>query len=411
MTDAQQAWDSGNMGLNPGEDARRCARELLALYRRYPEDPDIAKMLTLIANVRGKGRDGTEESGEEASLPYELVPISEVSDELPRPILSPTGSTGVSLAEGRELILASEGGSGKTSFMGQVALGIAARPTGSYGRLPCGFMDGRGGKVVILSYEDPAPIIKQKIVALAGIYQLHGMWNPDEFLPVEDALQRILVISEKEGEPQEMFGQDTAVHIETKPKKLQGWHRLWSAINDEEVVLLIIDPAFAAYTGSPLNQSHVRSYLSMLRAECRPRRMATLVALHSTKEVRATDDDEVDESILFAPTQVMGSGAWHDAARAVMTMMGRGEQGKRRIAVMKANWGKARILIETTPWNLEAPRTIWDRMIVGFHAVSGWRPPRSKKKGKSGRQEGQDNAQSNGVAHEEEFAEWSEDVI
>ena len=380
MTDAQQAWDGGSTGMNPGRDAQKYAQGLIDLYRRHPDNPLVAKAVAQVAEQRGQ-------PDLEA---YDLLRISEVQEPLPTPVLAADGMHGFLLAIGEIMILAGEGGAGKSSMVTMIACNLACLLAGYFGRMPCGFLHGRGGQVLLVSYEDRASILREKIIDLANVYGRNGSLNSDLCVPAADVPNRVWVLGTR---PEEIYGHAEGAHIDTRPDKLQGWSRLWKTIDGmKDLVMVIIDPALAAYTANPNSTPHIRQFLNSIAQECVRRQLACLIVHHSTKDSRFVGPmDEYDEHDLFDPGKLSGAAGWSDGIRGgALTMAGRGGD-YRKLGVMKASWGSDRVLIDLDPISLYSEDPLWHNMFVGWQPRqdTSWRYPvkpekRNGKKGKPG---------------------------
>ena len=382
MTDAQQAWDGGDTGLSPGREAQRHAHDLIDLYRRHPDNPLVAKAVAAVAEQRGQPE-------REA---YDVLPVSQVNEPLPTPVLAGAdGMAGFLLAVGENMILAGEGGTGKSAMVTMIAANHACLQNEAFGKMPCGFFHGRGGQVLLVSYEDRASIIREKVVDLLDIYRTGGRLAQDICVPAGEAAQRVWVLGER---PEEMYGHDAGFHIDTKPEKLPGWDRLWKTVDRmKNLVLLIIDPALAAFTANPNSTPHIRQFLNAIARECAQRELACLIVHHSTKDSRWVGSmDEYDEHDLFDPGKLSGAAGWSDGIRGgALTMAGRGKD-YRKLGVMKASWGSDRMVINLDPMPLISEDPLWNGMFVGWkrRGPKGdalWHYPvkPEKEKGKKGK--------------------------
>ena len=339
-----------------------------------------------------RSRLGTQPDSQEESstIPYGVRRISEVCEPLPKPVLAADGMDGFLLAVGENMVVAGEGGSGKTAMVTMIAANHACLQNGAFGQMPCRFFHGRGGQVLLVSYEDRTSILREKIIDLVNIYGGTGRLNADICVPAEEAVKRVWVLGEK---PQEMYGHAEGFHIDTRPEKLPGWHRLWKAIDGmKDLVLLIIDPALAAYTANPNSTPHIRQYLNAISHECVERDLACMIVHHSTKDSRFVGSmDEYDENDLFDPGKLSGAAGWSDGIRGgALTMAGRGKD-YRKMGIVKASWGSDRVVIDLDPITLYSEDPLWHGMFVGWQPRqdSRWRYPvkpekRASKKGKPG---------------------------
>ena len=320
---------------------------------------------------------GRQDENKETAYSYKLTPTSKVTMPLPLPMLSAVGRKGAILSVGEVMILAADGSTGKSSWVAGLALEIAAVPSGEYMTLPSGFLQARGGRVMIMSYEDWPSINKKKVESLAALRasQSHK-WRHLGYLPFEDAVDRVLIV--EEAELDDIYGQNPEQHIDTRPIPLEGWYRFWATV-PEDLLLVIIDPAMDAYTGNGNGVSHVRSFIKAVRSECLKRQIAVIVLHHSTKEVRrgkSVSLEEYDEFDLFSEGLVMGSTGWTDGTRSVMTMTGRNFGDLRKVGIFKASWGERWLVHDLKAIRLDEPdNPLWDRMIIGFDGQGTWHSP------------------------------------
>lgn len=346
------------------------AMEILQAHRKAGEvtADEWERLLNFAVDGASEGQD----KGNAGA--YKYLSVDEVNEPLPTPVLAAEGTWGVLLAEGENMVLAGEGGTGKTSLVAMLALNLAALQNGHFGLLPCGFLRGRGGRVLVVSYEDRPSIIREKIVDLANTYATNGQWDGTNYVSPQEAVSRVFVINER---PWEMYGQDTGAHIDTRPRKLDGWYRLWATIDEiEDLTLVIIDPALAAYTANGNSTPHIRQFLNAMADELKARRLANMIVHHSTKDSRWVGGMEnYDEFDLFDPGKLQGASGWTDGMRgAALTMAGRGKD-IRKLAVMKASWGEEWVVMDLDPMRLTHEDPMWNGMIIGFKNLCAWRSP------------------------------------
>ena len=275
-------------------------------------------------------------------------PVSAITDALPRPILRAKGLSGAVLAEGAVCLLSGAGGSAKSTLAGTIALDVAYGGDSVDEHMASGFsrlFDVRSGGVLIGSYEDPAAFVSWRLRHLAEARDA-----PDGVL---DRIQ----VAHMAGLP--LYGpSDSSGGLYTaRPERLRGWTHLWESAEKNGARLVIIDPALDAYVGEGNNLAAVREFVSALGAEARRLRCGVLLVAHSNKDARRGNDP-------FDPGQVGGASAWTDAARAVLTLTGSADE--RKLAIAKANWGRAFVLANL----LQVER---DAALVGFDAdPAGW---------------------------------------
>ena len=120
--------------------------ELRAWLRANPDDQlvrDELRQLTSELDAIGEIADQRE-----------VRPISDITGNLPRPLLSVSGRNGAILTEGSVALLAGAGGVGKSALMVALALGVARLSDGVRGAVVDGIFDGVGGPVILVTYED-----------------------------------------------------------------------------------------------------------------------------------------------------------------------------------------------------------------------------------------------------------------
>ena len=284
-------------------------------------------------------------------------PVSEISDALPRPILRAKGMSGALLAEGAVCVLSGAGGAAKSTLAGTLALDVAyggELADDSDSGLATGFsglFDVRYGGVLVASYEDPAGLVAWRLRRLA---ELRGA--------PAGVLGRIHV-AHMAGLP--LYGPPESNGLYTaRPERLRDWYRLWERADRLKPSLVIIDPALDAFVGEGNNLASVREFMSALGAEARERKCGVLLVAHSNKASRGTKGTKNAQPDHFDPGQVGGSSAWTDAARGVLILAG--DADERKLAIAKANWGRAFVLASLLPVERDAA-------LVGFDAdPTGW---------------------------------------
>ena len=289
--------------------------------------------------------------------PPVALSVPEVVGEFPTRVLGAVGQSGMVVAEGYVCVLAAEGGIGKSSLVGTVALDMAMGP----GR-GSGIFDGAQGRVLIATYEDESVVTKVRLEELAD-----SIDNLSGDSAARDALADIYVM-DMEGWP--LFGPAEFASYASRPTELRGWPVLWAEVERVEPTLIIIDPVLKAYVGESMGVSPVREFLGRLRQTVRrlPKvKAGVMLTAHSTKSARGSRGAgrAVDP---FDPGHVSGSAAWIDEPRGALTMTW-GEDGSRNLAVVKANLGPSRIMLRLNPV------VRGDGMVVGFRGVGGWAKP------------------------------------
>ena len=331
------------------EDPEHLALQLATLLRQYPgEIPRVRNILDAPLNP--------DQTGERT--PPQPLPVPEVKGDFPNPLIRAKNQRGMILAEGHIAILAAEGGIGKSSLTGTIALETAMTQDAPFS----GIFDIAHGPVLMATYEDPAPVSKWKLTELARrVDQERGG------SAAQDALNSIYLL-DLEGWP--LYGPPEQLSYATRPGPLQGWQILWQAVAQIQPKLLIIDPALKSYVGEPNNPAPVREFLGHLRQQLNTvsnNGAGILLTAHSTKAARGSRSAARQDP--FDPGQTSGSAAWTDEPRGVMTMTWSEEAQNRVLSVVKANLGPSRISVQI------APAEHQNGGILGFTAQGPWHSP------------------------------------
>lgn len=281
-----------------------------------------------------------------------------VATDLPAPILGiAAAESGAILTDGTILMLAGEGGVGKSVIAAQLAHGVASQA----GRKDIGgmFVAKRHGPVVYATFED-APGVSAEQIA----------WHDRKTNDVQDTKLPVEMLDMNEHPlfgPVDRASGDHGLYNQ-RPDRLPGWHVLWEAVNDTRPALVVIDAATDAYVGDANAVPPVAAFMADVRRTARkaPWVCGVLLVAHSTKAARNTRGNNKPSFDPFDPGRVAGSAAWTDKARGVMGFMWDGregaEPGARILAVPKANYGKARVACQPVPVRNEHNR------IMGFVA-------------------------------------------
>ena len=281
--------------------------------------------------------------------------VTEVSDVLPKALLSCADRRGALLSEGQICLLSAEGGIGKSALAVSIAVAVAmADGINDTQQLRGRVFDGYGAHVLYATYEDPKPVLARMAKTLIAI------WDPNNPSQHSEVLDKISLL-DIAGWP--LFGPEAerGGSYNARPGPLPGWTALWAEAADAGAKLIILDPALAAYVGEANAPAPVREFLSAVAREAGRIGAGVILLAHSTKSARGKTADPFD------PGLVAGSGAWADGVRGVMTMGWDDEEpGRRVLRVPKANWGPSRITI-----GLDAIRHD-NGAIVGFDAVGKW---------------------------------------
>lgn len=284
------------------------------------------------------------------------LPVPRVQSDFPKRLLWAHGKSGALLSAGTVAVLAGEGGIGKSALAGSIALGIAMQPDGEVGDVSGGLFEGVGGKVLLASLEDDPGVTAWRLRKLAG--------NAGEKKAASEDLARVHLLNLAS---RPLFGPSDAGRgalYNARPEPLAGWSDLWSEADRIGPRLVVIDPALSAFVGEPNAAAPVTEFLVSLADAAKKRGCGVLLLAHSTKAARVPRTEKPDP---FDPGHVSGTAAWTDRVRGVLAFTWEKEQGKRVLAVSKANYGPARIQI-----GLEPIRDDPGQSIVGFKARGLW---------------------------------------
>ena len=338
----------------PPDEPLDLARRLAAAINQYPAEANAAR---LILESNGARYDQQEER------PRSRTVDDPEGRELPHPCLRAIGQTGMIMPQGGVAILAAEGGIGKSSLVGIMALGIAAAPPSLRPEHTTPLMgnafEGRGGKVLIATYEDGEGVTRWRIHELARkLAQDSGSNQPLE------ACSKISVIG-MNGWP--LYGPTEGAAYASRPVTLQGWSVMWEEAAVLKPSLIIVDPAMDAYVGEPSSVSSVREFYKILHqglARFAPE-AGMLITAHSTKAARSSGGN----SNPFDPGLVAGSAAWTDRPRGVMTMTWNEDNEDRTLAIVKSNLGPQRITLKMTPVHHD------EGTLLGMEGKGEWNRP------------------------------------
>ena len=294
-------------------------------------------------------------------------PVTKIADDWPPTLLRAAGLTGALLTAGEILVLAGDGGTGKTSLLLGVLLGIAGRDATGLGPLPGGVFVGVGGPVLYAAHEDRASII----ASLARWASASGPWaKADEELR-RAALERVFVLPMRARAlygPKERGGNSGPYN--SRPEPLPGWADLWRAADKCRPRVIVVDPALSAYVGDSNSAAPVREFLDAMRQEAEERKCGLIIAAHSIKSSRQGQRQN-QRPDPFDAGQVGGSTAWVDAPRGVLTFTQPYPGDDRTLAVLKANYGPRHRLLDVVPDYRYGPDP-HDGALTGFHGAGAW---------------------------------------
>ena len=227
------------------------------------------------------------------------------------------------------------------------ALTAAATPDGADRPACGGALIVAGGPVVMASYEDALPVIRDRVLRMV-----------ERGAHLVDGLDRLHLL-DLAGWP--LYGPPDGMGYSAPPAPAAGWAPLWSAVDTTGARLVIVDPALAAFTGESNAAGPVRSFIGALAGEAAKRRAAVLLIAHSSKAARGPDARPYD------PGQIGGSSHWTDGARGALSLTRDADAPDRhRLAIVKANYGPSHVSAA-----LSAGRT--DRgALVGLYGAATW---------------------------------------
>ena len=332
--------------------------ELRAWVTAYPEDALIQE------EVRQLARDL--DAVDEVADRRDAWPITDITGNLPRSLLSVAGCNGAVLTEGSVALLAGAGGVGKSALMVSLALGIARLNDGERGPVVDGIFDGVGGPVILVTYEDVPEVTAWRVRSLVA-----EVMKQEPETTRREAFSRIYVI-DLLGRP--LFGPMSApgrsASYNAPPGPLSGWSDLWIAAARIKPGLIIIDPALSAFSGESNAAAPVREFLGALALKAKTLGTGVLITAHSNKTARSGNQDPYD------PGQVGGSAAWVDGARGVLAMTrhqpedeGEAESSELKLAVAKSNYGPSLVTVGINSIRVAGGA------IVGFKADGAWVGP------------------------------------
>ena len=344
----------------PDDDPQDLARRLALTLRKYPEErKPVRRILEDMSDDESRPRATARPSSRKVSDPE--------GRELPPPALKAAGQKGMILPQGRVGILAAEGGIGKSALTSGIALATAMAPTPTDPRdtmpLHGGIFEGRGGSVLILTYEDEESTTRWRINQLAiKVSNSLGHNSP------LNACEHIHVLG-MNGWP--LFGPATGATYSSRPSPLEGWSILWEETAYHQPAIIIVDPVMDAYVGPPTETNPVREFYRALHhaLSTYSPRTAMLLTAHSTKTARSGNNSAANP---FDPGLVAGSAAWTDTPRGVMTMIWSENQGHRILSIPKSNLGPQHITIPLDTISHE------DGYLLGMTTEAKWSRPNAK---------------------------------
>ena len=369
----------------PGADAVDLAARAAALLEQARElasaNPKDTAAARAVADAAKRAANVERDTRVLADRRYP-IPVSEIKADWPLTLLRATGLNGALLTAGEVLVIAGDGGIGKTTLLISALLGVAGRWCAELGPLPGGVFDGVGGPVLYAAHED-RPSVQGSIVrwAAAARYADGGEWV-DEGIEGrrrereearQEALQRFHILpmrSRRLYGPRARPGGGAGLYT-ARPEPLEGWGDLWEAADKIGPVVIVVDPVLSAYAGNSNEAAPVREFLDTMRAEAEALNAGLIIVAHSAKDARRTRDSVTVDP--FDTGQIGGSGAWVDAPRGVLSMIRTPLDGdSRTLAIFKANYGPSFRVLDMNPRHRYQGRT---GALIGFEAGGeGWIP-------------------------------------
>ena len=282
------------------------------------------------------------------------MPVTQISEDRPHVLLRAHELGGALLTAGEVLVVAGDGGVGKTTLLASLLLGIASHDLETPAPLPGGIFHGVGGPVLYAAHEDRETVIASLVRSAA---QHGGPWQPETDL--QASMNRFHVLPMR---ARALYGIEEARSFNQRPAALDGWYDLWYAVDATKAKVVVIDPALSAFVSDQTHVAAVRLFLDDLRREAEGREACgVILAAHSNKQARQQTEP-------FDVGQVSGSTAWVDQPRGVLTLTRTPEsQDGRTLGILKSNYGPARRLMDLQPQTHPGTGDF-----VGFEAMDQW---------------------------------------
>ncbi len=310
------------------EALRQALAELRAQVAGQREREEEAVTLEALTLAVRSGRDeDVLDALHAAALPALEAALPDDDEEPPAPLLWATGEGGAILSAGELAILSGSGGGGKSTIALDLALaGMVAelRKVRAF-EAPSGLTVARGA-TLIASYEDSAARIRQRVRALTDVAAEGGHVATDRGVQGVGSIP-LAAASEDLGETLQLAGAGVRVQPldaplwapeagqpTTAPVATSALRELLRRAEREQVRLLVIDPASAAFGGNPNDGAAVRGFLAALSGWARAREAGVLIVAHDTKAARR----DARQGVEAGADAIAGSAQWHDGARAVL---------------------------------------------------------------------------------------------
>ena len=299
-----------------------------------------------------------------------LQPASRIMGENAPAMFRVHNRNGTLWPVGAVALLAGEGGAGKSTLAGELALSVASYRTDEsteaaqkrgdldQDRLPLRVC--RGGPVLWLAYEEQDALLSRRLRLRA---RERGIPRAPERIYVRD-------LSGDESGSWPLFGPKdrgkSSGLYNARPERLRGWDAMRDGLRQikeetgESPAMIVVDPLLAAYVGKVNAVPPVREFVGALGSMAKAEQCGVLLLAHATKEGGVSGP--------FDRRQVGGSAAWTDAVRCAMTLTwgdGTGVPGGlgRTLAVLKANVGPSNIWTPVAPVRPDGATRGW---VIGF---------------------------------------------
>lgn len=260
---------------------------------------------------------------------------------------------GAVLEAGEVLVLSGSGGAGKSTVARDIALSMGCAKDDAPGKACGGVFAVTGGRALLAVYEDKPEKVCWRLTALARVR------GEDAQAALDAGRVGVLDLSSGDGWP--LYGPPPGGHASDPPVPLKGWAVLWRRAEKMNARIVVIDPLLSSFHGEANSPRDARVFLGALAREAERHGAGVLLIAHSSKAARGFNAD------IFDPGQVGGSSHWTDGTRGAMAfdwdqraVTERGKpprylnDGKRALAVLKANAGPSRIV---TLVDVEKPKS------------------------------------------------------
>lgn len=282
--------------------------------------------------------------------------VGKIKDRTPAPLLSTpryredVEEAGAVLSVGEVMVLGGAGGIGKSVWGQRLCYGMASGAPDAVGMAFHPALTNR--TVLYASGEDRPGAVQRNIKLMAG--------GDNATLP------NAMHVIDMRNRP--IFGPEPGESLNARPRKLDGWHDLWKAAESVAPKLIVIDPAMSVFIGEANAVGAVRLFLSAINAEAERLQAGVVLLVHSNKAGRGKGADA------YAPDMVAGSAAWVDGVRGAMSMTWGAQQGWRKLAVLKANYGPSMIETQLKPVHVGGGES---GRIIDFTGDIGWTDKRA----------------------------------